>query len=83
MRMKYDLEQLIWYMCGGHMCSADVLARSIVENAHEEWASTKEQKSIFTPFGVAGVLYATTHGVFKQEEVFASKAELIEFLAKE
>lgn len=81
--MKYNLEQLIWYMSEGNMCNAKVLARTTVENAHEDWASTKEQKSLFTPFGVAGVFYATTHGIFKQEEVFASKAELIEFLAKE
>lgn len=74
--MKYNLGQTIFYLMYNAPCSATVLARMQVENLHEDWTNTKEQKALFTPFGPSGVSYKTCHGIIKEESAFASKEDL-------
>ena len=57
--------------------SAPILARVRVENLHEDWAHTKEQKELFAPFGPGGNKYATCHGLFSEDQFFSSKEELL------
>jgi hypothetical protein len=68
----------IWYMNEGRVHSAPILAKMIVENKHEEWACTEQQKGLFTPFGKTRTVYATCHGQF--EQVYPSKPALLESL---
>jgi hypothetical protein len=76
--MKYELNQVIYYVRDNKVHSAPVLSRMQVENLHK--ASTPEQKAIFTPFGENDVFYGTCHGVFDEAEVFPSRDALISFL---
>lgn len=69
------LDQTVWYMNDGRIHSAKILAIMTVDNLHEDWAHTTEQKELFTPFGKAGTYYATVHGIFT--EVFDSKESLL------
>lgn len=78
--MKHELGSLIYYMKDNKVHSAKVLARTVVENAHNDWTSTNAQKDTFTPFGAAGRYYATCHGIFTEDEVFASRDELAKSL---
>jgi len=86
MNFKYELGQIVHYVMGEEgnkvaFCSAPVLARRVIENQHEDWAHTKEQCQTFTPFGPAGVWYATCHGTFPEQVLFPDKRELVEALA--
>lgn len=76
--MKYELDQLIYYMRDNSPHSAPVLARMRVDNLREEWAHTQEQRKLFTPFGPAGVYYSTCHGLVCESEAFASKSRMLE-----
>lgn len=82
---KHDMGALIWYMKDNRIHSAPVQARQyiVVENLHEDWASTKEQQALFNPFGrtMASVTYATIHGVFDEVDVAGSVEELIALLS--
>lgn len=71
--MKYHLNQTIYYLKDNKLHSATVRSRTVVENA-ESWA---------TPFGESRIEYATAHGVFSENEVFASRRELVQFLLGE
>lgn len=77
---KFGLNQTIFYMGDGKVCSAPVLSRMVVENLHGDWNSNPEQKKAFVPFGPAGEYYNTCHGMWRGEEVFATKKELLETL---
>lgn len=77
---KFDLEQTIYYVRNDRVHSAPVLARIIVENAHDDWACTDAQKELFTPFGKGREAYATCHGFVPAEDAFASKQDLVNFL---
>lgn len=76
--MSMQVGQLVWYMNEGRVHSAPVISKMTVENAHEDWAHTDEQKRLFTRFGRARTVYATCHGEF--EEVYESKQALLESL---
>lgn len=78
--MKFELNQTIYYMRGNKVHSAPVNSRMVVENAHEDWARTDEQKKSWMPFGEAGVFYFTCHGHVNEEEAFASREELLQNL---
>lgn len=79
--MKYQLDQLIHYMRDNRPHSALVLARMQVDNLCEDWACTPEQRNFFTPFGPAGIYYATCHGLVRESEAFATKDEMLESMA--
>lgn len=74
--MKFELEQTVYYLLENKLHSACVLARHRVENAKEDYACTKQQAELFTPFGPGGTYYATCHGQFREEQVFGTKEEL-------
>jgi hypothetical protein len=75
--MKYNLNQIIWYIKDNRVHSAKILARMTVENAHPDWAHTEQQKETFTPFGEERRVYSTTHGTVLEHQAFASKEELL------
>lgn len=74
----YELGADIYYFRDNRVHSAPVLARMIVDNLHEDWAHTAEQKDLWTPWGKGGVYYRTCHGIFEHREVFGSKQELLD-----
>jgi hypothetical protein len=75
--MKYELGQTIYYMLDNKLHSAKVLARKCVENAHDDWACTKEQRSSFTPWGPSGVVYKTCHAEVIEDDVYESKEQMM------
>lgn len=77
---KYELDQLIYYLMDNKICSAPVLSRASIQNKHDDWNSTDEQKSTFTPFGKSGIFYGTCHGIVNEEDAFPNKDELKEIL---
>ena len=76
MKFKFLLEQTVYYMQDNRVHSAQIFARHCVENLKEDYAVTKAQAELFTPFGPAGVFYATCHGTFNERDVYGSKEEL-------
>lgn len=78
---KFNLDQLVWYMMDGAICSAPVITRMIVDNLHDDWACTGEQYEFYQYFGPSGEFYKTVHGVVLSSEAFSSKGELVEWLA--
>lgn len=63
------LGDIIFYLKDSRPHSAKVLSILTVQNAHDEWAHTKEQKQLFQPFGPSGIYYVTVHGVVAYSEV--------------
>ena len=74
---KYKLGEVVYYMIENIQHSAPILALMIVQNAHEDWASTDAQKDIFTPFGMSRVVYATCHGMINESDCYATRSELL------
>lgn len=74
---KFDLDQLIYYMHDNRIHSAPVVARMLIENAHDDWTSTPEQRDFFTPFGKSCETYSTCHGLVSADEAYASKEDLV------
>ena len=81
--MKHALGAVIHYMRDNRPHSAPVLARMIVENAHDDWASTPEQVALFTPFGPSRAVYATCDGPIGSGDVFGSREDLVAHLSGE
>ncbi len=75
--MKFDLNQVIYYMRENKPHSAPVFARMKVENAYPDWVCNEAQRRLFTPFGESGVFYATCHGIVLESEAYASKEEML------
>lgn len=78
--MKFNLEQVVWYMLDNRVHSAKVTSRTIVENVHENWNSTAVQRAAWQPFGNSGIRYGTTHGQFSENQIFGTKEELLQSL---
>ncbi|MEN6622928.1 MAG: hypothetical protein ABFD50_15440 [Smithella sp.] len=81
--MKFKIGDVVYYMGIGsdeipHIHQATITSLCHVENKHEDWASTQEQKQTWTPFGQAGNFYATCHGVLPEERLFATPEEVAE-----
>lgn len=76
----HDLGKIIYFMRDNKVFSAPVLSRMIVENLHEDRAHTKEQKELYTNFGLSGIFYYTTHGVVSNLHAFGSKKDLLDSL---
>lgn len=75
--MKAKLGDLIYYMRANIPHSAKVFAINVVQNLHEARLYTTEQQKMFTPFGSAGIFYATCHGVIREDAAFLSQEELL------
>lgn len=67
--MNIKLLDVVFYNKNGQPHSAPVLSIVTVENAHDNWASTKQQKAVFQPMGPSGKLYFTVHGIVTPEEI--------------
>lgn len=70
---KYELGQVVHYIYDSSFCSAAILSRQYVENQHDAWAHTKEQKALFTPWGDSGIYYSTCHGQFPEDHLYESR----------
>lgn len=77
-----NVGELIYYMRENRIHSAPILSKMIVENKNEDLASTPEQKSVFTPFGPARIIYGTCHGQVNSNEAFKSPEALFANLLK-
>jgi hypothetical protein len=77
---EFSLDQTIYYMEDSRVHSAPCTSRMMVQNLHEDWTSTPEQKAAWTPFGPTGVYYSTCHGIMHEDKVFGSKKELLDSL---
>jgi len=74
---KYKLQQVIYYMQDNKVHSAKVLSRKYVDNVFpKEKRYTKEQEQFFAQLGNEGIMYATCHGFFREDEVFGRLKEL-------
>ena len=74
---KFELDQLIYYIDNNFIHSAPVLSRKYVDNLHENFDSTDEQKRMFNMFGKSRIYYKTCHGVFQENHCAASAEELM------
>lgn len=67
--MKAKLDDLIHYFRENRPHSARVLSIVTVENQHDGWNATKEQRALFQPLGPSGVYYCTADGIIPEAEV--------------
>ena len=72
----------IYYMRENRLHSAPILSKITVENMHEDWISTDEQKEMFAPYGSEGTRFFTCHGEVHENEAYVSHAELFKGLLK-
>jgi len=73
--MKYQIGQKIFYIYQNKAASSLVASRRQVDNRYDD--TIPEQAARFQPFGKSGIHYSTSHGIFAEEFVFASKEELL------
>lgn len=77
---KFNLDQVVYFMLNNEVYSSKIVSRMIVENAHDDWACTEEQKEMWQPCGPSTVKYATVHGLFDENILFESKEALLSSL---
>lgn len=77
----FNVGQIIYYMKDNRPHSAPIQARMIVNNLHDDWDCTKEQRGLFNPFGKAGVMYSTCHGLVNAVDAFGSKEAMFEAMS--
>ena len=80
---KFELDQLVFFLKDNRFHSAPVLSRKYVDNQHEDWDSTPEQQHSFKRFGDGGIIYATINGEHQEGDLYASKIELVNELARD
>jgi hypothetical protein len=73
---KFELGQVVFYLENNIMHSAPIMSRVCVENLHDDWACTKEQKEFWQRFGRSDIKYVTVHGVYSERQLFSSSMEL-------
>lgn len=73
---KYMISSIVYYLKDNKINSASILSRMIIENVPGFNAHTVEQKKFFNRFGKDCIKYATCHGEFFEDQLFASKDEL-------
>jgi len=76
----YKIDDIIFYMTENKIHSAPIMSINVVETNPELTASNSEQKQVFTPFGEAGIWYATVHGVIKSNLVYTDRKSLLKSL---
>lgn len=79
----FDVGTTIFYLRENRVHSAPIMCRSIVENKHDDYASTPEQKAMWQAFGPSGIRYSTCHGLVMHEEAFGSRQALAASIAEE
>ena len=80
---KYKIGQLVFYLKNNKIHSAPVLSWIIISNDSGFDAHTDEQKKFFNRFGENCEKYATCHGEFNEDQLFASKQEVVNSLIDE
>ena len=71
------LGDVIWYVLDGKAHGAPILSVMTVENAHDDWAHTDEQKRTYQRFGPSRTAYATVHATLDAKDCFVSKEALL------
>lgn len=74
--MRFQVNQIIYYLLDNKVQSAPVRSRIKVEND----SAFESAKDSILVFGQTRIKYATKHGIFGEEEVAISKAELLTML---
>ncbi|MEE9539959.1 MAG: hypothetical protein V3V85_00515 [Candidatus Thorarchaeota archaeon] len=80
MKTKFQVGQLIFYMKDNRLHSAEVTSIMTVDNEHDDWTHTPEQKETWQPFGPSGEFYGTCHGIIDVKNAHATKEALTENL---
>jgi hypothetical protein len=78
--MKFELGQVVYYLLNNKVHSAPVLSRKCIENAHDDWVNTEEQRSTFAPFGHSGITYSTCHGEVSEDDAYESKEQMMNLI---
>lgn len=78
--MKYDLDQIVYYVFRDRICSSQILGRRFIEVC--------EKVKFIQGMGVSwsdrmGTYYYTSHGEFPEDRLFPTKEELVNDLLKE
>ena len=66
----------IFYLRENRLHSAPILSKVVVENLHEDWDCTPEQKDSFLHFGPGGTRFCTCHGVVDENEAYETPEAL-------
>lgn len=80
---KFKVGQLVYFICENRLHSRDIGTIVIVENKHDDWDATDEQKKAFTPFGKSRIEYYICGDLFFEHQLFATKQELVDDLLKD
>lgn len=77
---KFALGQVVFYIENNRTHSAAIFSRMCVENLHDDWACTKEEKATWQAFGESCVKYVTIHGTYLESQLFDSLVNLTDRL---
>lgn len=72
-----QLGDLIFYIVDSKVHSAPLTSIMVVQNLHDDWAHTDQQRQTWQPFGPAVVRYATVHGMFDARHCFVTREALL------
>jgi len=75
---KLTLGQLAFYLMNNKVHSANIVSIKVVMNLHDDWCSNSEQQKAWQFFGESNITYRTVHGTMLENQIFASKEELLE-----
>jgi hypothetical protein len=73
---KFKLDQVVFYLASNKIHSAKIQSRMIVENLHDDWASTDTQKQMWQPWGPSAITYRTVDGEYSEDQLFESREAL-------
>lgn len=75
---KANLDDEIFYLDGGDVCSAPVISIKIVINQSnaDRYADGTSSCELYCAFGDEGVWYKTIHGVYHESQIFLSREDL-------
>lgn len=74
---KFQLDQTVWYWRDGKICSAPIVSIKAVSNLHDDWCHTPDQHTLWAVWGISSTQYRTVHTILNEEDLFASKEDLI------
>jgi hypothetical protein len=72
---RFELGQVVYYCIDGVIHSAPIYTRMAVENLHDDWNATSEQRRIFTFLGNSCIKYRTMHGLFNETDIYATSEQ--------
>ncbi len=75
--MKFQIEDVIYYMNENRVHSAKIFARQQVEANPTTKPSNPEQARLYAPWGDTRIEYATCHGTINEKDAFESKEALL------